>query len=84
VERAIFVSWKFVVVEVRLNPYAKMMQPSSARRRACSQAFRPNSRSTVPPMRSLTTDLELTQVLTTRLVLASRLYAWLWRYEELR
>lgn len=35
-------------------------------------------------MRSLTMVLELTHVLTTRLVLASRLYAWPCLYAELR
>jgi len=57
------------------NAYPKTMQPSSARRLACSQARAANSKSTVPPVLPWKSVCEAdSQVLTTKLVLASSLY----------
>ena len=53
------------------------MQPSSARRRACSQVLLAKSESIVPPYRPSGPVLEpVTQVFTTRLALDSRAYDW--------
>lgn len=58
-----------------INTHPKMMQASSARRRACSQALRASSASTVPPYLPSGPVLEaVSQVLTTKLVLASNGY----------
>lgn len=55
--------------------HPKSIQPSSARRRQCSHACRTRSMSTVPPKCPCASDpIAVSQVLTTKLVLASKRY----------
>lgn len=63
--------------------YCEMPSLTSARLRACSQAFRPSSTSTVPPtLPSAPTLFADAHVFTTKLVLASSGYDWPETYEE--